>query len=67
MQAWNRFREFLQTVVKELKRTSFPTKKEVQGTTMVVVIMVLIMAVYLGLVDAVFGFLARLLLVGGAA
>jgi preprotein translocase subunit SecE len=54
---WARIRGFVDDVVKELKRTSWPSRTEVQGTTLVVVVAVLIVAVYLGAVDAVLGWL----------
>jgi preprotein translocase subunit SecE len=47
----NRTRGFLADVRGELKRTTFPSKKEVQGTTAVVVITVFIFAAYLWVVD----------------
>jgi preprotein translocase subunit SecE len=43
--------EFYQEVMLELKKVVFPTKKEVIGSTWVVVITVLISALFLGLVD----------------
>ncbi len=50
---WQRIRGFFDDVVKELKRTSWPSRAEVQGTTLVVVVAVLIVAFYLGAVDSV--------------
>jgi len=47
----NRTRGFLADVRGELKRTTFPSKKEVQGTTAVVVLTVFIFAAYLWVVD----------------
>lgn len=44
-------RTFLTDVRGELKRTTFPSKREVQGTTTVVVITVFIFAFYLWVVD----------------
>lgn len=43
--------EFFQEVKLELKKVVFPTKKEVIGSTWVVIITVLISALFLGLVD----------------
>jgi preprotein translocase subunit SecE len=43
--------EFYQEVMLELKKVVFPTKKEVIGSTWVVIITVLISALFLGLVD----------------
>ena len=47
----NRAKGFLADVRGELKRTTFPSKKEVQGTTAVVVLTVFIFAAYLWVVD----------------
>jgi preprotein translocase subunit SecE len=47
----NRTKGFLAEVRGELKRTTVPSKKEVQGTTAVVVITVFVFAAYLWVVD----------------
>ena len=52
--------EFYQEVKLELKKVVFPTKKEVIGSTWVVIITVLICAIFLGLVDAGLGRLMTL-------
>jgi len=46
-------RQFLVEVVSELKKTTWPGRREVYGTTMVVVVAVMICAAYLWLVDMV--------------
>ena len=46
-----RFRTFLSEVVSELKKTTWPSRKEVYGTTVVVIVAVLITALYLFVVD----------------
>jgi preprotein translocase SecE subunit len=46
-----RFRTFLSEVVSELKKTTWPSRKEVYGTTVVVIVAVFITAVYLFVVD----------------
>jgi preprotein translocase subunit SecE len=43
--------EFIQEVKLELKKVVFPTKREVIGSTWVVIITVLIAAFFLGVVD----------------
>jgi len=43
--------EFFEEVQLELKKVVFPTKKEVIGSTWVVIITVLISAFFLGLID----------------
>ena len=44
-------RGFITDVRGELKRTTFPSKREVQGTTAVVVLTVFVFAAYLYVVD----------------
>jgi preprotein translocase subunit SecE len=48
-----RSREFLQECWVELKKVHWPTRKETQAATLVVIIGVTIVAIYLGLVDFV--------------
>ena len=51
MDWFRRFREFTREVISELKKTTWPARKEVYGTTVVVIVTVLICAFYLFLVD----------------
>ena len=44
-------RTFLAEVRGELKRTTFPSRREVQGTTTVVIVTVFIFALFLYVVD----------------
>ena len=48
-----RFRQFVIDVWSELKKTTWPGKKEVYGTTLVVIITVLICAFFLWIVDLI--------------
>ena len=48
---FNKVGEFIQEVKLELKKVVFPTRKEVIGSTWVVIITVLICAFFLGVVD----------------
>ena len=50
---WTRLSTFLQEVKAELQKTTWPTRKEVRNTTIVVVTFVVICAAYLYLVDFV--------------
>ena len=52
---FKRMAEFFADVKLELKKVVFPTKKEVIGSTGVVIVTVLIAAVFLGVVDIVLG------------
>jgi preprotein translocase subunit SecE len=48
---FKRIAEFFQDVKLELKKVVFPSRKEVIGSTWVVIVSVLIAAVFLGIVD----------------
>jgi preprotein translocase subunit SecE len=48
---FNRIKEFFKEVKVELKKVVFPSRDEVIGSTKVVVVLVLIIAVFLGFVD----------------
>ena len=52
---FKRISEFFQDVKLELKTVVFPTKKEVIGSTWVVIVTVLIASVFLGIVDMSLG------------
>ena len=51
MNFYHRSIGFLKEVQAELKRTTWPSWKEVRGTTTVVIITVFLFAFYLGVVD----------------
>ena len=55
MNQFKRLKQFLNEVWAELKKTTWPNKKEVYGTTLVVIITVLICGVYLWVVDLILG------------
>jgi preprotein translocase subunit SecE len=48
-----RWKKFLGEVRMELRRTTWPSRKEVRNTTMVVLVTVFIFAVFLGVVDLI--------------
>jgi preprotein translocase subunit SecE len=56
VERFRRLKQFVVEVVAELKKTTWPSGREVYGTTVVVIVAVLICAVYLWVVDV---FLAR--------
>ena len=56
---YRRMVTFLQEVVAELKRTTWPRWPEVRGTTTVVIIAIFIFAVFLYTVDLGLGYLFR--------
>ncbi len=56
MREWiERIRRFFAEVTTELKRTTWPGRVEVRGTTIVVIITVFVFAVFLFAVDLVLG------------
>jgi len=57
---FKKIKEFFIDVKLELKKVVFPTRKEVIGSTWVVIITVLIAAFFLGLVDSGLGKLMAL-------
>ena len=50
---WNRARVFLIEVRNELKRVTWPSRKEVYATTLVVILVSVFFAIYLATVDLV--------------
>jgi len=48
---FKRIKEFLNEVGVEIKKVVFPSREELIGSTWVVIITVLILAVFLGIVD----------------
>jgi preprotein translocase subunit SecE len=53
MNWFNKVKEFLKEVRSEWNKVSFPTRQEVMGTTVVVLVASLIMAVYLAIADQI--------------
>jgi preprotein translocase subunit SecE len=51
-----RIREYFRNVVAELKRVSWPSRKEIVNSTATVLIFVLFWAVFIGLWDYLFAF-----------
>lgn len=58
----NKAGEFLGQVRAELQKVTWPTRKETYGTTVVVIVLVLLVCVYLWLVDTALSTLIRTLL-----
>lgn len=66
---WPRAKDFLAKVREEVGRVTWPTQREVQATTIVVIAFSLIMGLYLFVVDAAFNKLVEWIFrrFGGAA
>ncbi len=54
--------EFLQQVKGELQKVTWPTRKETYGSTMVVIVLVLMVAVFLWVVDSALSTMIQALL-----
>ena len=57
-----KFKAFLREAKVELKKVTWPDRKVTTASTLVVLVVVLIVAVYLGLVDAMLSWLYGLVL-----
>lgn len=51
MERWQQLVQFLKEVRTELKKVSWPAKKEVVGSTVVVIVSVFILSFFLGAID----------------
>jgi len=55
-------RKYLREVVYELRKVVWPSRKETIGTTVVVLILVLVFGIYLGIVDSILSRVVRFLI-----
>ncbi len=58
----NSVKQFLSEVVSELKKVTWPNRKETLGATGVVLILVIIVSAYLGMVDYILSHFVRYLI-----
>jgi len=58
---FEKIKEFFKEVKIELKKVVFPSRDEVMGSTKVVVVLVLIIAVFLGFIDLLLSKLVALI------
>lgn len=56
---WGRTKAFFTEVTAELKKVTWPQRKEVSNTTIVVIVSVFIFGIYLYLVDLIFAQVIR--------
>lgn len=59
---WEKTQKFLKDVRAELEKVSWPTINELRGSTMVVIVTVIIVAIFIGLVDRILSFGLELIL-----
>lgn len=60
MERWQQLVQFLQEVRTELKKVHWPTRKEVVGSTVVVIVSVIIVSFFLGGIDVILQWLLTL-------
>ncbi len=58
--------KFLKEVNAELRKVTWPTKDELIGSTIVVIVVSVILAVFIGIVDRILTFAVRAIFGGGA-
>ena len=63
---FEQFRDYLTESKAEIKKVTWPTKKEARVTSVAVLILVVVMALFLGLVDLGLTKLVELILTAGA-
>jgi len=51
-----KLKRFLKEVVAELRKVTWPTKDELIGSTIVVIVVSLVVAIFIGIVDRILGF-----------
>jgi preprotein translocase subunit SecE len=59
---WNKGIQFLREVKVELKKVTWPSRKQTMGSTLVVLVLVLIISLFLGVVDVGLSGIIRLVL-----
>jgi preprotein translocase subunit SecE len=52
----DKIKKFVSDVIVELKKVSWPSREELRGSTMVVIVTVILVAVFIGLVDRILAF-----------
>jgi preprotein translocase subunit SecE len=57
-----RFQNYIRDVVQELRKVTWPTRDELKGTTVTVIIFTLLSTLFIGIVDFVLGYVVRLIL-----
>ncbi len=57
-----RFQNYIRDVIQELRKVTWPTRDELKGSTITVIIFALLSTVFVGTVDFVLGYIVRLIL-----
>ncbi len=62
---WEKVKRYSKETVAELRKMTWPTKDELIGSTVVVIVTSLIIAVFIGVVDRILTFLVTLIFTSG--
>ncbi len=57
-----RLQNYIRDVILELRKVTWPTREELRGATVTVIIFAVICSVFVGTVDFVLGYIVRLVL-----
>ncbi len=57
-----RFQNYIRDVIQELRKVTWPTREELKGSTITVIIFALLSTAFVGTVDFVLGYIVRLIL-----
>lgn len=60
-----KLKKFLREVVAEMRKVTWPTKDELVGSTIVVIVVSLIVAIFIGIVDRILSFAVKMVFGGG--
>lgn len=60
-----KLKKFLKEVVAEMRKVTWPTKDELVGSTIVVIVVSLIVAIFIGIVDRILSFAVKMVFGGG--
>jgi preprotein translocase subunit SecE len=60
-----KIKKFLKEVVAEMRKVTWPTKDELVGSTIVVIVVSLIVAIFIGIVDRILSFAVKAVFGGG--
>jgi len=52
----DKIKKFVSDVIVELKKVSWPSRDELRGSTLVVIVAVILISVFIGLVDRILAF-----------
>ena len=57
-----RFQNYIRDMVQELRKVTWPTREELKGSTMTVIIFTVLSTTFVGVVDFALGYIVKLIL-----